>query len=132
MGAYLRTNADDRLPRDPLGRDPLGRIEGGDGIVESRYFADVRPQLSVTHPPDDLTQLGAIGHDNEVDRQAVGGPCLGRPGNVTSVPPAWITAADRFAMSPPKRSNTRSTPPTSSRVSFWRSTNSCAPKSSAV
>src|SRR5207249_3365121 len=32
-----------------------------------------------THPPYDLTQLGAIGHDNEVDRQAVDGPRLGRP-----------------------------------------------------
>src|SRR6185312_779874 len=56
-------------------------IEGGDRIVESRYFADVRPQPSVTQPPDDLTQLGAIGHDNEVNRQAVGGPCLGWPGD---------------------------------------------------
>src|ERR1700742_5159828 len=42
-----RTNADDRLPLDPLGLDPLGRIERGDGIVEGRYFADVRPQPSV-------------------------------------------------------------------------------------
>ena len=25
--------------------------------------------------------MGAIGHDNEVDRQAVGGPRLGRPGD---------------------------------------------------
>jgi hypothetical protein len=51
---------------------------------------------------------------------------------VTSVPPGRITPADRFAMSPPKTSKTRSTPPTSSRASFSRSTNSCAPKSSAV
>ena len=72
----LRTNADDRLPLDPL-----GRVEGGDGIVEGRYLADVRPQPSVPHPLDDLTQLGAIGHDNEVDRQAVGGPCLGWAGD---------------------------------------------------
>src|SRR5881394_3763407 len=36
------------------------------------------PQSSVTHPLDDLTQLGTIGLDNEVDRQAVGGPRLGR------------------------------------------------------
>src|SRR5512147_2954249 len=68
-----RTNADDRLPADPL-----GRIEGCNGIVESRDVADVRPQLSVPHPLDDLTQLGTIGQDNEVDRQAVGGPRLGR------------------------------------------------------
>ena len=67
---------DDRLPGDPL-----GRIEGGDGIVEGRDSADVRPQSSVTHPLDDLTQLGTIGLDNEVDRQAVGGPCLRRPGD---------------------------------------------------
>src|SRR5262245_35628754 len=75
MGAYRsRTNADDRLPADPL-----GRVEGGDGIVEGRDAADVRPQSSVTHPLDDLTQLGTIGLDNEVDRQAVSGPRLGRP-----------------------------------------------------
>src|SRR6266550_7342572 len=60
MGACRsRTNADDRLPVDPL-----GRIESGDGIVEGRDVADVRPQSSVTHPLDDLTQLGAIGHEN--------------------------------------------------------------------
>ena len=33
-----RANADDRLPADPL-----GRIESGDGIVEGRDVADVRP-----------------------------------------------------------------------------------------
>src|SRR6266516_4348836 len=71
-----RTNADDRLPRASL-----GRVEGGDGIVEGRDVADVRPQASVPHPLDDLTQLGTIGLDNEVDRQAVGGPRLGRPDN---------------------------------------------------
>src|SRR6267142_1808404 len=70
MGACRsRTNADDRLPADPL-----GRIESGDGIVEGRDVADVRPQSSVPHPLDDLSQLGTIGLDNEVDREAVGGP----------------------------------------------------------
>src|SRR5881392_2731522 len=77
MGACCsRTNTDDRLPADPL-----GRIESGDSVVEGRDVADVRPQSSVTHPLDDLTQLGAIGHENKVDRQAVGGPRLGRPGD---------------------------------------------------
>ena len=61
----LWTNADDRLPRAPL-----GRVEGGDGIVEGRDVADVRPQPSVPHPLHDLTQLATIGLDNEVDRQA--------------------------------------------------------------
>src|SRR5690242_6355790 len=69
-----RTNANDRLPADPL-----GRVEGGDSLVEARDVADVRPQSSVPHPLDDLTQLGTIGLDNEVDCQAVGGPRLGRP-----------------------------------------------------
>src|SRR5438034_6692723 len=74
--ARSRTNADDRLPADPL-----GRIESGDGIVEGRDVADVRPQSSVTHPLDDLTQLGAIGHENKVDRPAIGRPRLGWPGD---------------------------------------------------
>src|SRR5882724_1925071 len=69
-----RTNADDRLPRAPL-----GRVEVGDGIVESRDGADIRPQSSVPHPLDDFTQLDAIGLDNEVDRKAVHGPRLRWP-----------------------------------------------------
>src|SRR3984893_13084207 len=67
------TNADDRLSLAAL-----GRVQGGDGIVEGRDVADVRPQSSVSHPLDDLTQLGTIGLDDEVDGEAVGGPCLGR------------------------------------------------------
>src|SRR5688500_8927281 len=66
-------NANDRLPRASL-----GRVEGGDGIVEGRDVAEVRPQSSVSHPLDDLIQLVAIGLDNEVDRQAVDWPRLGR------------------------------------------------------
>src|ERR671928_1043663 len=72
--APLGTNSDDRLPVASL-----GRVEGGDGIVEGRDVADVGPQPSVPHPLDDLTQLGTIGLDDEVDCQAVGGPRLGRP-----------------------------------------------------
>jgi hypothetical protein len=34
----LRTNADDRFPQASL-----GRVEGGDGVVESRDVADVGP-----------------------------------------------------------------------------------------
>src|SRR3954467_11108481 len=69
-----RTNADDRLPRASL-----GRVEGGDRIVERRDGADVRPQSSVPHALDDLAQLRTIGLDDEVDREAGGGPRLGRP-----------------------------------------------------
>src|SRR6516165_6017200 len=65
-----RTNADYSLPVDPL-----GLVEGGDGVIEGRDGADVRPQSSVAHPLDDLTQLGTIGLDDEVDRQTFGGPC---------------------------------------------------------
>src|SRR3954468_16484196 len=75
MGACRSwTNADDRLPLASL-----GPVEGGDGLVEGRDVADVRPQSSVTHPLDDLTQLGAIRHDNKVDRQTVGWPRVRRP-----------------------------------------------------
>ncbi len=69
-------NADDRLSLASR-----GRVEGGDGIVESRDVADVRPQSTIPHPLDDLTQLGAIGYDDEVDSQAARGPRLGRAGD---------------------------------------------------
>src|SRR6476660_10547542 len=69
-------NADDRLSLDLL-----GRVEGVDGVIEGRDVADVRPHSSVTCPPDNLTQLGAIGYDDEVNREAVSGPCLGRAGD---------------------------------------------------
>ena len=52
---FSGTNADDRLPGDPL-----GRIEGGDGIVEGRDLADGPRQSSVGHPLDDLAQLVTI------------------------------------------------------------------------
>src|SRR5689334_22017818 len=68
-----RSHSNDGLPRASL-----GRIERGDGIVEGRSGADVRPQSSVPQPLDDLAQLGTIGLDNEVDRQTGGGPCLAR------------------------------------------------------
>jgi hypothetical protein len=51
----LQTNADDRLPRDPLGLDPPCRVQGGYGVIEGRDVADVRAQSSVPHPLDDLT-----------------------------------------------------------------------------
>src|SRR5262249_14675127 len=70
------SDADDRLALDSL-----GRVECGDGIVEGRDVADVRPQSSVPYPLDELTQLGAIGYDNEVDSQAASGPRLGRAGD---------------------------------------------------
>src|ERR1700747_1730091 len=69
-------NADDRLSLASL-----ARVEGGDGIVESRAVADVRPQSTIPHPLDDLIQLGAIGYDDEVDSQAARGPRLGRAGD---------------------------------------------------
>src|SRR5438445_4622489 len=68
-----RAKANDRLPRASL-----GWVEGGDGTVKGRDGADVRPQSSVPYSLDDLAQLGTIGLDNEVDRQAVRGPRLRR------------------------------------------------------
>src|SRR6516162_1409124 len=69
-------NADYRLSLDPL-----GRVEGGDRIVEGSHVADVCPQPTILDPLDELTQLGAIGYDDEVDSQAARGPRLGRAGN---------------------------------------------------
>src|SRR5439155_16192044 len=68
-----RMNADDRLSLNPL-----GWVEGGDGIVEGSHLADVCPQPTIPAPLVDLTQLGAIGYDAEVDSQAVSGPGVGR------------------------------------------------------
>src|SRR5436189_1650990 len=69
-------NADDRLSLDPL-----GRVEGGNRIVEGSHVADVCPQPTIPGPLDELTQLGAIGYDDEVDSQAARGPRLGWAGN---------------------------------------------------
>src|SRR5499427_4773016 len=69
-------NADDRLSLDPL-----GPVEGGNGIVEGSNLADVCPQPTIPGPLDDLTQLGAIGYNDEVDSQAARGPRLGRAGD---------------------------------------------------
>src|SRR4051795_9791054 len=74
--ASSRTNADDRLSLDPF-----GPVEGGNGIVEGSHFGDVCPQPTNSDPLDELTQLGAIGYDDEVDSQAARGPRLGRTGD---------------------------------------------------
>src|SRR5260370_5177400 len=69
-------NVDDRLSLDPL-----GRVEGGNRIVEGSHVADVCPQPTMPDPVDELSQLGVIGYDDEVDSQAARGPRLGRPGD---------------------------------------------------
>jgi len=71
-----RTNTDDRLSLDPL--DP---VESSDGIVEGSHVTDVCPETTIPDPLGDITQLGAIGYDDEVDRQAARGPRLGRAGD---------------------------------------------------
>src|ERR1041385_8851123 len=69
-------NADDRLSFDPL-----GPVEGGNGVIEGRDVADFRPHPTVTGPPDNLTQLCAIGYHDEVDSQAARRLRLGRAGD---------------------------------------------------
>src|SRR5499433_3394318 len=66
---------------DSLSLDPFGRVEGGNRIVEGSHVADVCPQPTIPDPVDDLTQLGAIGYDDEIDSQAARGPRLGRAGD---------------------------------------------------
>ena len=69
-------NADDRLSLNPL-----GPVEGGNRIVEGSHVANVCPQSTNPDPLDEITQLGTIGYDDEVDSQAARGPRLGRAGN---------------------------------------------------
>src|SRR5256712_4364530 len=69
-------NANDRLSLDPL-----GRVKGGNRIIKGSHVADVSPRPPSRAPPDELTQLGAIGYNDEVDSQAVSRPRLGRAGN---------------------------------------------------
>src|SRR6185437_5638483 len=71
-----RTNTDDRLSPNPF-----GSVEGGNGIVEGIHVADVCPQATMPKPLNELTQLGAIGFDDEVDGSAAGGACFGRAGD---------------------------------------------------
>src|SRR5512143_762673 len=78
-----RTNADDRLPRASL-----GRVEGGDGFVEGRDGADVRPQSSVPHSLDDLTQLGASDSTTKSTARPSTGRASDGPTMDTNVPPA--------------------------------------------
>ena len=73
LKSSLRMNADDRLSLDPF-----GRVKGGNGIIHDSHLADVCPQPSIPDPLHHLLQLRAIGFDDEVDRQAAGGPRLGR------------------------------------------------------
>src|SRR5215471_1349809 len=74
--APSRTNANDRFALDPL-----GPVEGGNRIVEGSHVADVCPQSTNPDPLDELTQLGAIWYDDEVDSQAARGLRLGRAGD---------------------------------------------------
>src|SRR5262245_59857342 len=66
-------NANDRLSLDPF-----GPVEGGNRIVEGNHVADVCPQPTNPDSLDELTQLGAIWYDDEVDSQAARGPRLSR------------------------------------------------------
>ena len=56
-------------------------VKGGNGIVEGSHVADVCPQPSIPEPLDELTQLGAIGYNDEVDSQVARGPHIGRAGD---------------------------------------------------
>src|SRR5215831_3074940 len=59
----------------------LGRVEGGDRVVEGSHVANVCPQPTIPESIDELTQLSAIGYDDEVNSQAASGSRLGRAGD---------------------------------------------------
>src|SRR3954463_16597114 len=63
---------------DGLSLAPLGRVERCDGIGEEDGGSDVGAESSVPDSLHDLTQLGAVGLDNEIDCQAVCGARLDR------------------------------------------------------
>src|SRR5262245_58163961 len=69
-------SADDRVCLEPR-----GPVNGGNCIVDGSNVDDVCPQPTNPDPLDELTQLGAIGYDDEVDSQAARGPRLGRAGD---------------------------------------------------
>src|SRR3954452_824236 len=69
-------SADDRLSLAPL-----GPVESGNAVVEGCHVPDVCPQPTHPDPLDELSQLGTIGYDDEVDSQAARGPRLRRAGN---------------------------------------------------
>lgn len=48
--------------------EPLARVEGRDGAVEAGPLPMIVGKSAVPHSSDDLTQLGAIGHNDEVNR----------------------------------------------------------------
>jgi len=85
------------------------------------------------HPPDDLTQLGTIGHDNKVGwpSRPTAAPRAGRRWSIPAFLRPGFTPADRLWMSPAddvehQVERRRRLP----SASFSRSTNSIAPKSS--
>src|SRR6266513_4267068 len=114
---------------------PLIRSVGLKAATASSRAATV-PMFDRNRPSRTRRAISLIWPRSEMTTKSIARPSAGHasggPVTVTSVPPARTTPADRFWMSPPRTSNTRSTPPTASRVSLSRSTNSCAPKSSAV
>src|SRR5690349_13226974 len=68
---WLRVNSD-----DGLALPTLGRAQGCYGVVERSDVSDVRAEATVPHPLDDLRQLRAVGLDDEVNGQPVGGTGL--------------------------------------------------------
>jgi hypothetical protein len=94
--------------------DPLGRIESGDRIVEGRDGADVRPRRpSRTRWTISTTWARSDSTTQSTARPSAGPASVG-PTVDTGAPAARNRRADRFWMSPPMTSNTRSAPPTSS------------------
>src|SRR6267154_2450201 len=99
-------NADDRLSLDPL-----RRVEGGNRIVEGSHVADVCPQPTNPDPLDELTQLGAIGYDDEVDSQAARGPRLCRAGDGHQRSSGANQARSPFPVAPPDDTKTQTASP---------------------
>ena len=109
---------------DELAFRALGQVQGHNSIVEARErcrcsSAACRPALAGR-----FQSVGAVDSTTKSIARPSAGCASGGPTMVTNVPRARTRAADCFWMSPPMTSKTRSTPPTSSSVSWSRSMNS--------
>jgi hypothetical protein len=115
---------------DRLSLGSFDGVESGKRVIEVRDVSDVRAKTPLPDPPDNFPQLFTIGLDNQIDGQASFG-FGARAGDAYQRPSRSNQSRRRLAMSPLITSKTRSTPSASSSASLSRSTNSCAPKSSA-
>ncbi|HEX5354377.1 MAG TPA: NADP-dependent oxidoreductase, partial [Rhodanobacteraceae bacterium] len=104
-----------------LAREAGAHIIGTGRAADRQKALDFGAQEFVDLDNDSLEDVGGVDLvfdviGGDIQKRSAGRASIG-PTTDTNVPPARTMRADRFPISPPMRSNTRSTSPTSSRVS---------------